>query len=87
MALGNVDGSLGVRGAQAEQEAAISILNFHNLGPGGPAGMTLGGFETAASHCESACTTTALWHAPNIRSLCSGRGFVDVDGFKFSFRF
>ena len=51
--------------------------------------MTLGGFETAASHCESTCTTTALWHAwlypANIRSLCSGRGFVDVEGYQISF--
>ena len=48
--------------------------------------MTLGGFETAASHCESACTTTALWHAwlypANIQ--CSGRGFVDVEEIQFS---
>ena len=79
MALGNVDGSLGVRGAQAEQEAAglenldFLFQDFHNLGAGGLAGMTLGGFETGASHCENACTTTALWHAwlcpHNIRSL------------------
>ena len=38
MALGNVDGSLGVRGAQAEQEAAglenldFLFQDFHNLG-------------------------------------------------------
>ena len=65
---GNVDGSLGVRGAQAEQEAAgLENLVFKStfsttLGLAAPAGMTPGGFETAASRCQSACTTTALWH-------------------------
>ena len=44
----------------------ISILNFHNHGAGGPAGMTLGGH--------------AWLYPANIRSLCSGRGFVDVEG-------
>ena len=59
-------GVFGRSGGRAGQ-AGFGKFSFQfeistTLGLAAPAGMTRGGFETAASCCQNACATTALWH-------------------------